>query len=140
MCVPVLATSFSWMVPAIAGGLSRTLAVVCVEPIEFLKTQAQARLWRRLIDTQDARRPRGSHSSRGPRGDDPRSHLPVEGGLHQPAARHLLLRAALADVATSVVCRVVWSRHVPSSRRPISRVLRRAFCAEPLPARWLRSW
>ena len=33
------------MVPAIAGGLSRTLAVVCVEPLEFLKTQAQARYW-----------------------------------------------------------------------------------------------
>lgn len=33
----------AWMVPAIAGGLSRTLAVVCVEPLEFLKTQAQAR-------------------------------------------------------------------------------------------------
>ena len=36
-------SSFAWMVPAIAGGLSRTLAVVCVEPLEFLKTQAQAR-------------------------------------------------------------------------------------------------
>ncbi|CBK25163.2 uncharacterized protein [Blastocystis hominis] len=35
---------FAWMVPAIAGGLSRTLAVVCVEPLEFLKTQAQARM------------------------------------------------------------------------------------------------
>ena len=33
----------AWMVPAISGGLSRTLAVVCVEPLEFLKTQAQAR-------------------------------------------------------------------------------------------------
>ena len=32
------------MVPAISGGLSRTLAVVCVEPLEFLKTQAQARM------------------------------------------------------------------------------------------------
>lgn len=31
------------MVPAISGGLARTLAVVCVEPLEFLKTQAQAR-------------------------------------------------------------------------------------------------
>ena len=36
--------SVSWMVPAISGGLSRTLAVVCVEPLEFLKTQAQARM------------------------------------------------------------------------------------------------
>ncbi|KNB43510.1 solute carrier family [Blastocystis sp. subtype 4] len=34
----------AWMVPAISGGLSRTLAVVCVEPLEFLKTQAQARM------------------------------------------------------------------------------------------------
>lgn len=33
----------AWLVPAISGGLSRTLAVVCVEPLEFLKTQAQAR-------------------------------------------------------------------------------------------------
>ena len=31
------------MVPAISGGLARALAVVCVEPLEFLKTQAQAR-------------------------------------------------------------------------------------------------
>ena len=37
-------SSVSWMVPAISGGLSRTLAVVCVEPLEFLKTQAQARM------------------------------------------------------------------------------------------------
>lgn len=32
------------MVPAISGGLARTLAVVCVEPLEFWKTQAQARM------------------------------------------------------------------------------------------------
>ena len=37
-------SSVAWMVPAISGGLSRTLAVVCVEPLEFLKTQAQARM------------------------------------------------------------------------------------------------
>ena len=28
-------SSVAWMVPAISGGLSRTLAVVCVEPVEF---------------------------------------------------------------------------------------------------------
>ena len=33
----------AWLLPAICGGLSRTLAVVCVEPLEFLTTQAQAR-------------------------------------------------------------------------------------------------
>ena len=33
----------AWLLPAISGGLARTLAVVCVEPLEFLKTQAQAR-------------------------------------------------------------------------------------------------
>ena len=37
-------SSVAWMVPAISSGLSRTLAVVCVEPLEFLKTQAQARM------------------------------------------------------------------------------------------------
>ena len=31
------------MLAALSGGLARALAVVCVEPQEFLKTQAQAR-------------------------------------------------------------------------------------------------